>query len=320
MGPGMPSCFHKESFSLQLSTRSFPLPIFGNLFELGNKPHESLAELAATYDPLMTLKLGSVTAMVVSSANMAKEVLQKHDQTFLWRTIPHVAQAINHHEVSMTWLPSSLQWRTLRKICATQIFTAQRLNDNEGTRLTKVKDLIDHIREEFKSKHTINIGQTVFSTILNMILNALFSIDLTPYQSKSRIQGNCMGSFADNYFPLLRPFDPQGIKRRMSVYFRKLDKLFDTIIDQRLQSKKQDASRDLLDILLHYTEENGFKLGPLDIRALLKAFFDQATFPVLHSFHWELQDGVKPKDIDIEEKFGLTLQKAKPLYAIPIQA
>ncbi|KAF9616459.1 hypothetical protein IFM89_029756 [Coptis chinensis] len=41
---------------------------------------------------------------------------------------------------------------------------------------------------------------------------------------------------------------------------------------------------------------------------------------LLHSFGWELEDGVKPKDIDMEEKFGLTLQKAKPLYAIPIEA
>ncbi|KAF9616461.1 hypothetical protein IFM89_029758 [Coptis chinensis] len=175
----------RRVFPCKFPPGPFPLPIFGNLFELGNKPHESLAELAATYGPLMTLKLGSVTAIVVSSANMAKEVLQKHDQTFSGRTIPHAAQALNHHEVSMTWLPSSLQWRILRKICATQIFTAQRLNDNEGIRLTKVKDLIDHIREESKSKHTINIGQTVFSTILNMISNTLFSIDLAPYQSKS---------------------------------------------------------------------------------------------------------------------------------------
>ncbi|KAF9587832.1 hypothetical protein IFM89_005836 [Coptis chinensis] len=271
----------RRVFPCKFPPGPFPLPIFGNLFELGNKPHESLAELAATYGPLMTLKLGSVTAIVVSSANMAKEVLQKHDQTFSGRTIPHAVQALNHHEVSMTWLPSSLQWRTFRKICATQIFTAQRLNDNEGIRLTKVKDLIDHIREESKSKHTINIGQTVFSTILNMISNTLFSIDLAPYQSKSGGEFKAIvwgvleevgkPNFAD-YFPLLRSFDPQGIKRRMSVYFRKLDKLFDTIIDQRLQFKKQDASRDLLDILLHHTEENGFKLGPLDIRALLKTY------------------------------------------------
>ncbi|KAK3036320.1 LOW QUALITY PROTEIN: hypothetical protein RJ639_031727 [Escallonia herrerae] len=38
---------------------------------------------------------------------------------------------------------------------------------------------------------------------------------------------------------------------------------------------------------------------------------------ILHSFNWRLENGMKRKDVDMTEKFGLTLQKAIPLRAIP---
>ncbi|XAR57832.1 Geraniol 8-hydroxylase [Bertholletia excelsa] len=38
---------------------------------------------------------------------------------------------------------------------------------------------------------------------------------------------------------------------------------------------------------------------------------------LLNSFDWKLE-GIAPEDLDMEEKFGITLQKAQPLRAIPI--
>ncbi|KAF9607722.1 hypothetical protein IFM89_038606 [Coptis chinensis] len=92
----------------------------------------------------MTIQLGSVTTIVVSSANMAKEVLQKHDQPFSARAIPDAMRALNHHEVPMVCLPSiDLQWRNFRNFFTSQMFTSQRLND-QTVRLQKVKDLMTH--------------------------------------------------------------------------------------------------------------------------------------------------------------------------------
>ena len=39
---------------------------------------------------------------------------------------------------------------------------------------------------------------------------------------------------------------------------------------------------------------------------------------LLHRFNWKLDNELNPKDIDMEEKFGITLQKAQPLQVIPI--
>ena len=39
---------------------------------------------------------------------------------------------------------------------------------------------------------------------------------------------------------------------------------------------------------------------------------------LIHTFDWKLEDGFKPEDMSMEDKFGLTLQMAQPLRAIPI--
>ncbi|CAN1174483.1 Geraniol 8-hydroxylase [Linum perenne] len=38
---------------------------------------------------------------------------------------------------------------------------------------------------------------------------------------------------------------------------------------------------------------------------------------LVHWFDWKLEDGVEPESLDMEEKFGLTLEKDKPLLLVP---
>ena len=38
---------------------------------------------------------------------------------------------------------------------------------------------------------------------------------------------------------------------------------------------------------------------------------------LINSFDWTLEGGIAPKDMNMEEKFGITIQKAHPLQAIP---
>jgi hypothetical protein len=78
-----------------------PFSIIGNLLELGDQPHRSLTKLAKAHGPIMTLKLGGLTTIVISSVDMAKEILQKHDQVLSNRTIPDALRAHEHGEFDM---------------------------------------------------------------------------------------------------------------------------------------------------------------------------------------------------------------------------
>ncbi|CAN1275241.1 Geraniol 8-hydroxylase [Linum perenne] len=59
-----------------------PLPIVGNIFNLGWAPHESFVQLAQAHGPIMTLYLGSMCTVVISSKEAARTMFKCYDVVF----------------------------------------------------------------------------------------------------------------------------------------------------------------------------------------------------------------------------------------------
>ncbi|KAI3468363.1 hypothetical protein Pfo_025026 [Paulownia fortunei] len=225
----------RQRRAAKLPPGPYPLPIVGNILQLGQNPHQLLTKLSKTYGPLMSLQLGSIYTVVVSSPEIAKEMLQKHDQAFSSRTIPAAGEAHDHHKISMAYLPVGSQWRKLRKLSKEQI------------------------------GRVINIGEAAFITTLNLMSATLFSTEVTTFDSGATQEfketfeslASIVGipNFAD-YFPVLKPIDPQGIKRKSEFYFGKILAFIEDLINQRLRSrstsldspKKTDLLETLLDL------------------------------------------------------------------------
>lgn len=257
------------------------IPIFGNLFSLGKNPHISLTQLAKTYGPLMTLQLGQVPTVIISSSVMAREALQKQDLYLSNRLVIDAVRALDHHKSSLSFLPVSPEWRKLRKICNSRVFSASKLEMSQNQRKEKMRDLLAYIQKRSEDGLSVDIGQVAFTTTLNMLSSTFFSLDLgdpcTKYASEFRktVRG-ALGelgkpNFAD-YFPLLKKMDPQGIRRRTSIHFGKMIDLFNTIIEQRLQGKRPLESLpgdDFLDGLLGINQTDSEEIEVSKIPHLL---------------------------------------------------
>ncbi|VVA38262.1 PREDICTED: geraniol [Prunus dulcis] len=160
-----------------------PFPFIGNLLELGNKPHQSLTKLSQIYGPIITLQLGQVTTVVVSSPNTAKPVLRTHDQFLSNRTVPDAFQACDFHQDSLPWIPPSAKWRSLRQICNSQLFAAKILKANQPNRRVKVQELISQVNESAVNSEAVVIGRAAF-TMLIMLSRTVFSVDLADPSSE----------------------------------------------------------------------------------------------------------------------------------------
>lgn len=255
------------------------LPVIGNLLELGDKPHQSLAALSEKYGPVMSLKLGSTTAVVISSPAAAQEALNEKDQTFAGRTVLNAVKANDHHKFSVVFLPPSAQWRNLRKICSKQIFSSQCVHDGQALRRKIVRQLVHHVGESCSGGRAVDVGAAAFTTVLNLLSNTFFSVDLAHYDSGFsrefeelvwRIMVEAGKPNLADFFPSLRLFDPQRIQKKMTVYMNKLTDIFDGFINERLRLKASSSDdNDVLDGLLNLNKQHDHNLSSNDIRNLL---------------------------------------------------
>lgn len=106
-----------------------PWPIIGNLPNMGQKPHQSIAAMARVYGPLMHLKMGFVHVVVAASAGVAEQFLKVHDAKFSSRPPNSGAKYLAYNYQDLVFAPYGPRWRMLRKICAVHLFSAKALDE-----------------------------------------------------------------------------------------------------------------------------------------------------------------------------------------------
>uniref|UniRef100_A0A0A9AQP2 Cytochrome P450 n=1 Tax=Arundo donax TaxID=35708 RepID=A0A0A9AQP2_ARUDO len=260
-----------------------PLPLIGSLHLLGDQPHRSLARLAKIHGPLMSLRLGSVTTVVVSSPEVARQFLQKHDAVFANRSVPDALG--DHAKNSVPWLPQSARWRALRKIMATELFAPHRLDALQHLRREKVRELVDHVRRLARDGTAVDIGRVAFATSLNLLSRTIFSCDLTNLDNRGgskefhEVVTDIMEAAArpnlSDFFPALAAVDLQGWRKRLARLFARLHQVFDAEVDRRLRCREAGEPRkdDFLDLLLDAAMRDG-DAAALDRDTLRSLFTD----------------------------------------------
>ncbi|GLJ32240.1 hypothetical protein SUGI_0648910 [Cryptomeria japonica] len=274
-------------------------PVVGNLFQLGKRPHQSLYDLSLKYGPLMTLRLGMKTTVVVSTPAMAKEVLKTHDHILAGRTVIQTAKSLSHHKSSLIWGEYGAHWRHLRRISTVQLFSPKRMEALEHLRRDEVFHTIRLLYED-KGK-VIDIGRTVFCTSLNLLGNMIFSTSVfDPHNPASAEFKNSFSEMAKlggtpnlaDFFPFLRFLDPQGVSRETAKLLKGVYDFVDLFIQKRLASaseslERNDSKKDFLDILLDFRTED-FTL--VDIRALIADLFIAGAETSTTTIEWAMAE------------------------------
>ncbi|KAF7844738.1 geraniol 8-hydroxylase-like [Senna tora] len=296
------SSHHNNKSSRKLPPGPSPYPIIGNLLEIGSDPLLSLTNLSKTYGPIMSVKLGTRTAIVISSTAAAKEVLHNNDLALSGRICPDSIRAVDHHVTSMAWIPISSQWRALRKACNTNIFSSLRLDSTQLLRHKKVGDLLEFVEKCSRNGDVLDVGRAAFTTVLNSLSNTLFSLDFAEFGSgKSLEYQELLKGMVDeagvpnlvDAFPILSFLDPQGVRKRTADYYSKFLELLDGIIEERLRfnalkktMKLSKEYKDVLDSFIELFQDESSELKRIDIQHLFLDLFIAGTDTSSSTLEW----------------------------------
>ncbi|KAF7072769.1 hypothetical protein CFC21_077857 [Triticum aestivum] len=249
-----------------------PIPFIGNIFHLQGEPHHALARLAGVYGPVMSLKLGTTTAIIASSASGARDILQKYDHLLAARSITDAGRALGNHERSIVWLPcTSPLWKRLRAVCTNHLFSARGLDATRAVREEKVRELVGSLRAHHAGE-AVDVGRVVFSGVLNLVSNVLFSEDVADMSSdraqelevliRGMVEEFTKPNLSD-LFPVLSALDLQGRRRRTTQYLRRFNDFFDPIIRRRMKYEGERKD-DFLDVLLQLHSVDQLSLEALN--------------------------------------------------------
>nr|AFK79030.1 cytochrome P450 CYP736A53 [Bupleurum chinense] len=215
------------------------LPIVGSLLHLGKLPHRTFQELAKKYGPIMSLRLGYVSTIVVSSPEAAKLFLKTHDSVFADRPKLEAVEHLSFGDNGITFTNGTF-WRHVRKFVVQELLAPAKVNSYEGMRREELGVVVEEIKKDAAAGEVVDVSAKVGDMIENMTYRYLFGrskddrFDLKGIMTEASFLA---GQFnIVDFVPFLRPFDLQGLARRYKQKSKQLDEMLELIIDEHEQN------------------------------------------------------------------------------------
>ncbi|KAJ0980124.1 hypothetical protein J5N97_008379, partial [Dioscorea zingiberensis] len=264
------------------------LPIIGNLHQLWGSvlPHRRLMELSKKHGPLMHLKLGEVSAIVVSSREAAREMMKTNDISICDRPVTPSTEVFAYGGQGILLAPYGDYWRQIRKICVLELLSQKRVQSFRSIREEEVFNLIQSIHSEIScstSSSLVNISQKISALTNDITTRAVMGNQLKEQEFFLKALNEAVvataGFSLPDFFPSMKLLKYiNGLNRRLRRNQRELDRLFLSILREHEQRKMDqqaatanrqgageaeavlDDTEGLLEILLRIKDDAGLEL------------------------------------------------------------
>ncbi|XP_017240707.1 cytochrome P450 71B34 isoform X2 [Daucus carota subsp. sativus] len=245
------------------------LPLIRNMLQFDSlNTHIYLHHLSKKYGPLMSLKLGSVKILVISSVSAAKEVFKFHDLCISNRPSSVAIQKLSYNKLGFCFAPYDEYWRSMRKFSALHLFNAKSLRSFQPIRDEEIARMVRTIRDAAAADSSVVDLSKTFMTLTSSII---FRITF-------------------DYFPLMGRFLDRlnGAWARLEKSFRETDAFYQQLIDEHLlASSLSTGDCSILDILLEMKKDSpGFTFD--HVKAILMNIILAATDTSAAAIIWAM--------------------------------
>lgn len=236
------------------------VPILGHLHLLKPPLFRSLHNLSKKYGPVISLRFGSRLVTAVSSGSVAEECFTKHDIALANRPKLLAGKHIGYNYTNIVNAPYDEHWRNLRRICALEIFSSNRLNMFLSIRKDEVNHLLRNLpHSALKKKVELRppLTQLTFNNIMRMVSGKrYYGHDVTDDAEAKRfreliaeITENCVTSHPVDYLPFLTWIGYGNYETKLLRLGKEMDSFLQGLIqDHRLQASQNTMVGHLLSL------------------------------------------------------------------------
>ncbi|CAO2813502.1 unnamed protein product [Amaranthus hypochondriacus] len=304
------------------------LPIIGNLHQFdASKPHVYLAELAKTYGPIVRLRIGRVSIVVVQSSKLAKEVLHTQDLNFCSRPSMIVFQKLSYGGLDIAFAPYGEYFREIKKISVVHLLSSKRVDSFAPILQDEVARLMRKIKSLSSSSKVINLSELIMGYSSSNICRIAFGKRYEENEgSRSRFhsllnetQALLTAFFFSDYFPYIGWLDKlTGQHIRLDKTIKDLDTFFEEIISDHINPNKPESEsdqEDIIDVLLHLKNQRSFEFSINHIKAILMTIFIAGTDTSAAMVIWAMTELMKNANSlkIVQEELRNAAQKKAPI-------
>ncbi|OEL38402.1 Cytochrome P450 71A1, partial [Dichanthelium oligosanthes] len=300
------------------------LPVIGNLHQLGSLPHRSLRSLAAAHGPVMLLHLGQVPAIVVSSADAAREVMQAQDHVFADRPSLTIPRRLLYGCTDIAFAPHGPYWRGARKMSVRHLLCPSRVRAYRAVREQEVEALVRRVLEQ-AGKSCRGSGVVRLSELLNdfakdvagrIVLGLRVAgdggwrakVDALLEESNVLLAAFHVG----DYIPWLSWVSAvDGTDARVRRAFERIDRILDEIVDaaagREISSspgQETDGDDAFIHLLLSLQQQHDaargtaeWRLSRDNVKALLEDLFGAGTEATIIVLEWAMAELLRNKGV-----------------------
>ncbi|KAM3393565.1 hypothetical protein ACQJBY_014342 [Aegilops geniculata] len=287
----------------ELPPGPWTLPIIGSLHHvLSLLPHRTITELSRRHGPLMLLKLGEVSTVIVSSAEGPALVMKTNDLALAGRPCSVTLDIAGHGGKGLLFAPYGDHWRQMRKLCVVELLSSKQVKRMEGIRAKEVGDLVRSITASAGA--TVNISEMVAALSNDVISQAVFGGKFPQQEEYLRQLDEVFRLLGGFCLVDLFPSSPlsrwlSNGERHMKRSCGRIHQIIAEIIKGRKESldpgngaSSGTDDEDLLDVLLRLQEEAclAFPLTTDTIGAVLFDMFAAGTESTSTVLEWTMSE------------------------------
>ena len=238
-----------EQLPLNLPPSPPSLPLLGHLHHLFSSSalYKSFHHLATQYGPLVYLRLGTSTLLLVSSPSTASEIFKAHDVSFASRPKFAYADKILYGPLSFINAPYGDYWRFLKKLCVMELLGPHQVNRSRAIRTQELHSFLQRVIDHVERSEVIDLGAELVKLTNNVICRMTMS---TSQAGEVRELLKQSFELAGKLYvgQMLGPFKSLILwlyGRRVTDLNRKFDHLLEKILKEHERDKSDDSNEEI---------------------------------------------------------------------------